>query len=92
MTVPLDRRETVLDLRGLNCPEPVLRAKKALPLYSPISGVVTQKSVVQGMRINPGDMPYEITTTVDFRCRLSTHARDLRSAGACDRTEPLARA
>jgi Cu(I)/Ag(I) efflux system membrane fusion protein len=35
--------------------------KKALTLYSPISGVVTQKSVVQGMRVNPGDMPYEVT-------------------------------
>jgi len=30
VTVPQDKTETVLDLRGLNCPEPVLRAKKAL--------------------------------------------------------------
>lgn len=32
MTLPQEtsRSETVLDLRGLNCPQPVLRAKKAL--------------------------------------------------------------
>ena len=35
--------------------------KKALTLFSPISGVVTQKSVVSGMRLNPGDMPYEVS-------------------------------
>lgn len=37
------------------------KPKKALTLFSPIAGVVTQKSVVQGMRLNPGDMPYEIS-------------------------------
>ena len=31
--------ETVLDLRGLNCPQPVLRAKKALRAV-PIGGVL----------------------------------------------------
>jgi tRNA 2-thiouridine synthesizing protein A len=31
--------ETVLDLRGLNCPQPVLRAKKALRNV-PIGGVL----------------------------------------------------
>ena len=30
MSIRQDKAETVLDLRGLNCPEPVLRAKKAL--------------------------------------------------------------
>lgn len=30
MSEPLQRGETVLDLRGLRCPQPVLRAKKAL--------------------------------------------------------------
>jgi tRNA 2-thiouridine synthesizing protein A len=30
MTPPLQSNETVLDLRGLRCPQPVLRAKKAL--------------------------------------------------------------
>ena len=37
------------------------KPRKDLVLYSPISGVVTQKSVVHGMRVNAGDMPYEIT-------------------------------
>ena len=41
--------------------EKTRQPKKALTLYSPINGVVTQKTVVQGMRLNPGDMPYEIT-------------------------------
>jgi tRNA 2-thiouridine synthesizing protein A len=30
MTPPPQSNETVLDLRGLRCPQPVLRAKKAL--------------------------------------------------------------
>jgi tRNA 2-thiouridine synthesizing protein A len=30
MTLPRQSNETVLDLRGLRCPQPVLRAKKAL--------------------------------------------------------------
>jgi tRNA 2-thiouridine synthesizing protein A len=30
MTSPLQSNEIVLDLRGLRCPQPVLRAKKAL--------------------------------------------------------------
>jgi membrane fusion protein, copper/silver efflux system len=34
---------------------------KALTLYSPISGVVTKKDVVQGMRLDRGAMPLEIT-------------------------------
>jgi Cu(I)/Ag(I) efflux system membrane fusion protein len=36
------------------------RASKTLTLYSPISGVVTKKDVVQGMRLDAGAMPYEI--------------------------------
>jgi tRNA 2-thiouridine synthesizing protein A len=39
MTMPQDKTETVLDLRGLNCPEPVLRAKKALRTV-PVGGVL----------------------------------------------------
>jgi tRNA 2-thiouridine synthesizing protein A len=31
--------ETVLDLRGLNCPQPVLRAKKALRAV-PVGGIL----------------------------------------------------
>ncbi len=37
------------------------KPQKDLLLVSPMSGVVTQKSVVHGMRVNAGDMPYEIT-------------------------------
>ena len=39
MTADAARSETVLDLRGLNCPLPVLRAKKALRTI-PIGGVL----------------------------------------------------
>jgi Cu(I)/Ag(I) efflux system membrane fusion protein len=35
--------------------------QKALTLRSPISGVVTAKNVVEGARITPADIPYEIT-------------------------------
>ena len=33
---------------------------KALTIFSPISGVVSKKEVVQGMKLDPGAMPYEI--------------------------------
>ena len=36
-------------------------ASKTLTLVSPIAGVVTGKNIVEGSRVNPGDMPYEIT-------------------------------
>jgi tRNA 2-thiouridine synthesizing protein A len=36
---PSQTSETVLDLRGLNCPQPVLRAKKALRTV-PVGGVL----------------------------------------------------
>jgi tRNA 2-thiouridine synthesizing protein A len=39
MSMPQDEAETVLDLRGLNCPLPVLRAKKALRAI-PVGGVL----------------------------------------------------
>ena len=39
MSTPQNNAETVLDLRGLNCPEPVLRAKKALRVI-PVGGVL----------------------------------------------------
>jgi len=36
---PPPASETVLDLRGLNCPQPVLRAKKALRVL-PVGGIL----------------------------------------------------
>ena len=35
--------------------------ERALTLRSPISGVVTAKNVVEGARITPGDIPFELT-------------------------------
>jgi tRNA 2-thiouridine synthesizing protein A len=39
MNVSQEKSETVLDLRGLNCPQPVLHAKKALRTI-PVGGVL----------------------------------------------------
>lgn len=39
MTLPAGHAETILDLRGLRCPQPVLRAKKALRGV-PVGGVL----------------------------------------------------
>ncbi len=39
MNAPQPASETVLDLRGLNCPQPVLRAKRALRTI-PVGGVL----------------------------------------------------
>jgi len=36
-------------------------AQRALTLRSPISGVVTVKNIVEGARITPADIPFEIT-------------------------------
>ncbi|HZZ82912.1 MAG TPA: efflux RND transporter periplasmic adaptor subunit [Anaeromyxobacteraceae bacterium] len=53
------------------------KPKKALTLYSPISGVVTQKSVVHGMRLNAGDMPYEITDLTEVWVLADAYESDL---------------
>jgi tRNA 2-thiouridine synthesizing protein A len=42
MTPPPQLNETVLDLRGLRCPQPVLRAKKALRNV-PIGGTLVME-------------------------------------------------
>ena len=39
VNAPPHAGETVLDLRGLNCPQPVLRAKKAMRTI-PVGGVL----------------------------------------------------
>jgi len=36
------------------------KPSRAITFYSPASGVVTKKDVVPGMRVNAGDMPFEI--------------------------------
>jgi Cu(I)/Ag(I) efflux system membrane fusion protein len=33
---------------------------KAITFYSPVTGVVTRKDVVEGMKLDAGAMPYEI--------------------------------
>lgn len=53
------------------------KPKKALTLFSPISGVVTKKDVVQGMRLNVGDMPYEITDLSEVWVLADAYESDL---------------
>jgi tRNA 2-thiouridine synthesizing protein A len=42
MTLPSPPNELVLDLRGLRCPQPVLRAKKALRNI-PVGGILVME-------------------------------------------------
>jgi Cu(I)/Ag(I) efflux system membrane fusion protein len=54
-------------LELLDVPESQIRAlaktgepSRTVTIYSPASGVLTKKDVVPGMRVNAGDMPFEI--------------------------------
>ena len=53
---------------------------RTLTLFSPISGYVTQKMVVQGMRIMPGEKLFDIA---DLSTRLGDRGR-LRVRAAAD--------
>lgn len=52
---------------------------KALTFYSPISGVVTAKNVVQGASVNAGDTPYEITDLGEVWVMADAYEGDLAS-------------
>ena len=51
---------------------------RTLTLYSPISGVVTQKNVVQGSKIAAGDMPFEITDLSEVWVLADAYEKDFR--------------
>ena len=51
---------------------------RTLTLYSPISGVVTQKNVVQGSKIAAGDMPFEITDLSEVWVLADAYELDFR--------------
>ena len=51
---------------------------KTLLLYSPISGVVTKKDVVQGMKLDAGAMPYEIVDLSDVWVLADVYENELR--------------
>jgi tRNA 2-thiouridine synthesizing protein A len=59
MSRPNDSNETVLDLRGLRCPQPVLRAKKALRNV-PVGGVLVLECTDPLTVI---DVPHFVTQT-----------------------------
>ncbi len=51
--------------------------RRTLTLTSPISGVVTAKSVVQGSRLTAGEMPLEITDLSEVWVLADAHESDL---------------
>ncbi|HET6343635.1 MAG TPA: efflux RND transporter periplasmic adaptor subunit, partial [Myxococcota bacterium] len=53
---------------------------KSLTLYSPISGVVTAKSVVEGAVLSAGDTPFEITDLSQVWVLADVYERDLSRA------------
>ncbi len=57
------RRLTLWDVpkEAMEQLEKVGEVQRALTLRSPISGIVTAKNVVEGARITPSDVPFEIT-------------------------------
>lgn len=51
--------------------------QRDLVFVSPVSGVVTAKSVVQGARLLPGDMPFEVTDLSEVWVMADAYAADL---------------
>jgi Cu(I)/Ag(I) efflux system membrane fusion protein len=71
-------------LRLWDVPDPVIdelertgRPQKALTMVSPISGVVTAKTVVHGHKLTAGDMPYEITDLSEVWVLADVYESDL---------------
>lgn len=54
------------------------KPSKSLTLYSPIAGVVTRKEVVEGMRLDAGAMPYEITDLSTVWVLVDVYESELR--------------
>jgi Cu(I)/Ag(I) efflux system membrane fusion protein len=54
------------------------KATKTLTLFSPISGVVTKKDVVQGMWLDVGAMPYEIVDLSQVWVLADVYENELR--------------
>ena len=52
---------------------------KTLTLVSPLAGVVTAKSIVQGARLGPGEAPYEITDLSEVWVMADAYESDLAS-------------
>jgi membrane fusion protein, copper/silver efflux system len=52
--------------------------RKTLTFHSPLSGVVTKKDVVQGMRLEAGAMPYEIVDLSSVWVLVDVYETDLR--------------
>ncbi len=57
---------------------PTGEPSRTLTFYSPATGVVTKKDVVPGMRLNAGDMPYEIVDLSRVWVLADVYETDLR--------------
>jgi Cu(I)/Ag(I) efflux system membrane fusion protein len=53
-------------------------ATRTLTFYSPATGVITKKDVVPGMRVNAGDMPFEIVDLSRVWVLADAYESDLR--------------
>jgi Cu(I)/Ag(I) efflux system membrane fusion protein len=54
------------------------RASRTITFFSPASGVITRKDVVPGMRVNAGDMPFEIVDLSRVWVLADAYETDLR--------------
>ena len=54
------------------------QASRTLTFYSPATGVITKKDVVPGMRVNAGDMPFEIVDLSRVWVLADAYESDLR--------------
>jgi Cu(I)/Ag(I) efflux system membrane fusion protein len=54
------------------------QATRDLTFYSPATGVITKKDVVPGMRVNAGDMPFEIVDLSHVWVLADAYESDLR--------------
>ncbi|HWA78541.1 MAG TPA: efflux RND transporter periplasmic adaptor subunit [Polyangiaceae bacterium] len=74
------RKLELWDIPALTLDQIVKSGKpsKSLTLYSPIAGVVTKKDVVEGMRLEAGAMPYEITDLSTVWVLVDVYESELR--------------
>lgn len=55
-----------------------LQSEKTITFYSPASGVITKKDVVQGMKLDAGAMPYEIVDLSRIWVEADVYESELR--------------
>jgi Cu(I)/Ag(I) efflux system membrane fusion protein len=76
------RRLTLWDVptEAIDTLEKTGEVLRALTLHSPISGVVTAKNVLEGARITPADIPFEITDLSHVWVQVDVYEAELSRA------------